>query len=753
MTLDEEGKREALKYRLAGSQEPIGSWGHEYVRHIAMEAIDEFKILTSEGKETDHLVKLAIEILPFFLSHNADADACDLLIEFDQLSAIVAYVDKTNYSRISLYLTSCTYYETYPDDLKLLKIIYEIHRKMDEYPSMLLIALKLNDIELMKSIFHSCSDYNVKKQLAFMLARQRIFFEIEDEKLNEILRSSRQSEYFLKIAKDLDIIEPKTPEEIYKIHLESRTSEALVDSAQQNLASSFVNAFINVGFSKDKLMLTDQITSTWIFKNKENGMLASAASIGSILMWNVDGGLGEIDKYLSSNDDSIKAGALLAIGILNNGIRDESDPALALLSEGLSSAKSQQRFCAIMGLGIAYAGTCRQELADLLLPIICDTTLTMELSSIAALAFGQIFVGSCHGDATSAILQAMMERSNEELKSPFARFMSLGLALLYFNRQELADATLETLKVIDHPVSKQTTVLVEICAYAGTGNVLHIQKMLHYCTDHIDSEKEDSTFQTFAVLGISLIAMGEEIGAQMALRSFNHLMHYGEINIKRAVPLAQALLFTSHPQMNVLDILSKYSHDNDKEVSINAIFAMGIVGAGTNNARLAQMLRQLASYYYKEPNCLFAVRISQGLIHLAKGSMTLNPIHCNRLLISPVSVCGLLSTVLSFTVQEPIIFGNYPHMLYYLTLAMNPRTLCLLSDDLEPVAATVRVGTAVDTVGIAGKPKTITGFQTHSSPVLIGVTERAELGTEEWIPLSPILEGYVILRKNPLYSE
>ena len=31
----------------------------------------------------------------------------------------------------------------------------------------------------------------------------------------------------------------------------------------------------------------------------------------------------------------------------------------------------------------------------------------------------------------------------------------------------------------------------------------------------------------------------------------------------------------------------------------------------------------------------------------------------------------------------------------------------------------IRVGQAVDVVGKAGKPKKITGFQTHTSPVLI----------------------------------
>ena len=59
---------------------------------------------------------------------------------------------------------------------------------------------------------------------------------------------------------------------------------------------------------------------------------------------------------------------------------------------------------------------------------------------------------------------------------------------------------------------------------------------------------------------------------------------------------------------------------------------------------------------------------------------------------------------------------------------------------------------AVDVVGQAGKPKTITGFQTHTTPVLLAHGERAELATEEFVPVTPILEGFVILRKNPNYD-
>ena len=126
-------------------------------------------------------------------------------------------------------------------------------------------------------------------------------------------------------------------------------------------------------------------------------------------------------------------------------------------------------------------------------------------------------------------------------------------------------------------------------------------------------------------------------------------MHYGEPTIRKAVPLALGLISVSNPQLNIMDTLSKYSHDNDLAVALNAIFAMGLIGAGTNNARLAQMLRQLAGYYYKEPDCLFMVRIAQGLVHMGKGTLTLYPYFLDRMIMSRTAVAGLLATIIAFT--------------------------------------------------------------------------------------------------------
>lgn len=51
-------------------------------------------------------------------------------------------------------------------------------------------------------------------------------------------------------------------------------------------------------------------------------------------------------------------------------------------------------------------------------------------------------------------------------------------------------------------------------------------------------------------------------------------------------------------------------------------------------------------------------------------------------------------------------------------------------------------------IGKAGTPKTIAGVHTHTTPVLLAVGERAELATDEYKCLTPVMEGFVILREK-----
>ncbi|KAF7289899.1 26S proteasome regulatory subunit RPN1 [Mycena indigotica] len=832
MTYSDTQPRGTLRYRLLAAEmrpagSPLsdpGSWGHEYVRHLAAELGDEYNIREQEDDEVepvkgsspvlkvpgtiDDLRALAKECAVFLLDHNAEPDAIDLLQELEMVEESIALVDKNTYTRVCQYLIGCVNLLPPPDDIAFLRTAHAIYARQNKFPEALALAIRLGDQELIREDFNTPSNPQMKRQLAFILARAQIPIEwlranpdddidIEDEfpeDIRECLSNTRLSTHLREFGKELGVTDAKSLEEVYKTHLENTRPNALanVDSARGNLAGSFVNAFVNAGYGNDKLMVEAEEGNSWVYKNKEHGMLSAAASLGVSLLWDTEVGLSHIDKYTYSSEEYIKAGALLATGILSSGVRTEADVAKGLIGEYVDNKSVPLKTSAIVGLGLAYAGAHRQDLLELLLPQVSDDV-SMEIAGLAALALGFIFVSSENGEITGTILQVLMEKAEQNdasLDEKWAKFMTLGLGLLYLGLQDASDTTIETLKAIEHPIAKTAQVIVEGCAFAGTGNVLKIQAMLHHCDEHIVEKKEekkddkkedaaattaptagtaatseatpkeedkedtkpgkqDDTFQSFAVLAVSLISMGEEIGAEMALRQFHHLMHYGEPVIRKVVPLAIGLNSVSNPQLPILDTLSKYSHDNDLAVALNAIFAMGLVGAGTNNARLAQMLRQLAGYYYKEPDCLFMVRVAQGLVHMGKGTIGLNPFYSDRSIMSRPAVAGLLAVLTAFTDAKHFILDKYHWMLYFLVPAMYPRFLITVDEELNPKPVTVRVGQALDVVGQAGKPRTISGFQTHQTPVRLATKDRAELATEEYIPFAPVLEGIVILQKNP----
>lgn len=88
MTMAERGTRECLKFKLQGTSTNISSWGHEFVRYLSGEISEEYnrRQLADENEmeediDVDDLLALVDDIVPFQMTHNAEAEAADLLME------------------------------------------------------------------------------------------------------------------------------------------------------------------------------------------------------------------------------------------------------------------------------------------------------------------------------------------------------------------------------------------------------------------------------------------------------------------------------------------------------------------------------------------------------------------------------------------------------------------------------------------------------------------------------------------------
>ena len=120
----------------------------------------------------------------------------------------------------------------------------------------------------------------------------------------------------------LDIVEPKLPDDVMKNHSDPQRA-ATHDQSKIFLASTFVNGFVNCAFGKDKVTM-DTDNKAWFGKAKDNGMISAVASLGLILLWDIDTGLTHIDSYLYSEDVEIKVSISLFLCPLTEHNRPKS---------------------------------------------------------------------------------------------------------------------------------------------------------------------------------------------------------------------------------------------------------------------------------------------------------------------------------------------------------------------------------------------------------------------------------------------
>ena len=766
---DEEGQElKIIKYVLSGTRKDLTSWGIEYIRSLCSEIGKEYDSRLEREEPTNDILDLVKTFAPYLIKQHCENDAIDLLIEVESIDEIKNYINEHNYKKICLYLLSITNYSADTEEYRnTLELVYNIYfDKFHQYIDAMRVAIKIGNPLYITQTFFKCNDLVTQKQLAFILSTEGLFLDDEDvsKKIDgevmEILRNYKQSDYYKALAKSLELLEPKHPEDVFKSHLEDKkgNKNKKIESSKTNMAYSIASAFINAGFGTEVLL--SKKDSDWIFKNKEQGIQCLLSGIGLINIWDYLEGPNKVYELAGKKETDIykRSGRNIGLGICLCGIHDENDVAVAILLEELKDKNLDIKISAVFGLGLAAAGSQNQKLHEILNGLLGDFSYGFEMSAFVSLALGLIFLGSSDEDVFNDLFSILMTRNEggktKIFESPFFVIYILGMGLLCLGKQKDNDFMIDTLVSIEE-FSKDMrdymkTMLISF-SYAGSGNVAKVQELMQIIAK--SNEDVNPKVQSIAVIGCPLIAIGEEVGTEMLSRSFNHFLQFGDINTKKAVSLAIALLNLSNPKVHVIDSLTKFCYDTDKTVAMNAIFGMGLVSSGSNNSRVGGLLRSLAGYYSEDANPLFMIRISQGLLYMGKGLLSLDPVYSHKLLINKKSLAGILITLFSFTETEALICAKHQFLLYSLALAMKPKFVMTVDENLKPKDVQLMIGQAVDIVGQTGNPRTISGFQIHTSPAVINTGERCEINGEDFVPYSDVMEGVVIVKEKERKKE
>ena len=766
---DEEGKElTILSYVLSGTRKDLTSWGIEYIRSLCSDIGQEYVLRLDKDEPTNDLLDLVKAFVPYLIKQHCESDAIDLLIEVESIDEIKNFINENNYKKICLYLLSIANYSADTEEYRsTLELVYNIYfDKFHQYIDAMRVAIKIGNPLYITQTFFKCNDLTTQKQLAFILSSEGIFLDEEDTsnkmdgEVLEILRNYKQTDYYKTLAKTLELLEPKHPEDVFKSHLEDKKSNKnkKIESSKINMAYSIASAFINAGFGTEVLL--SKKDSDWMYKNKEQGIQCLLSGIGLINIWDYLEGPNKVYELAGKKETDIfkRSGRNIGLGICLCGIHDENDVAVAILLEELKDKNLDIKISAVFGLALAAVGSQNQKLHEILNELLGDFSYGFEMSAFVSLALGLIYLGSSDEDVFNDLFSILMTRNeggkSKIFESPFFVIYIIGMGLLCLGKQKDNDFMIDTLVSMEE-FSKEMrdymkTMLISF-SYAGSGNVSKVQELMQIIAK--SNEEVNPKVQSIAVIGCSLIAIGEEVGMEMLSRSFNHFLQFGDINTKKAVSLAIALLNLSNPKVQVIDSLTKFCYDTDKTVAMNAIFSMGLVSSGSNHSRVGGLLRSLAGYYTEEPNPLFMVRISQGLLYMGKGLLTLDPVYSHKLLINKRSLAGILITLFSFTETEALICDKHQFLLYSLALAMKPKLVMTVDENLKPKDVQLMIGQAIDIVGQTGNPRTISGFQIHTSPAVINTGERCEINGEDFKSYSDVMEGIVIVKEKERKKE
>ncbi|KAF8215042.1 hypothetical protein K438DRAFT_1901960 [Mycena galopus ATCC 62051] len=261
-----------------------GTWGHEYVCHLATELGDEYTFHETEadlpmptsapeaGKEEtpaepkiigtiEDLCILAKECAVFSIGHNAEPDTVDLLEELEIVNEIAQLVDDNTYNCVCQYMIRCVNLLPPPDDISL-QTAHKIYTLIEwlQTPS-------------------ENPDEEIDMEEEF------------PEDLQEYLSNTRMSTRFRDFDKELGITDPKSLEDVMVTEHIGKCRFRLWESG------GFMNTFVNAGFSNDKLMVEAEEGNSWVYKNKEHGMLSATVLLGLSLLWDTNLGLSHVDKY------------------------------------------------------------------------------------------------------------------------------------------------------------------------------------------------------------------------------------------------------------------------------------------------------------------------------------------------------------------------------------------------------------------------------------------------------------------------
>ncbi|GLB36072.1 putative proteasome/cyclosome repeat [Lyophyllum shimeji] len=431
------------------------------------------------------------------------------------------------------------------------------------------------------------------------------------DKLRSILTGQESVKLYLEFLKrnnHVDLVILKNTKEV----LEPRSSI-------YHTALTLQNAFMHAGTTSD-IFLRENLE--WLGLASNWSKFSATAALGVIHKGYFEQGMTILGPYLPSSGGESgvqgaaysEGGALYALGLINAGC---GSSVTTYLRDTLKAAQGEiVQHGAALGLGVAGMGSKSLEaFEDLKNVLFMDSAVAGEASGFA---MGLIMLGTAAAEPVREMLQYARETQHEKI----IRGLAVGVAFIFYGRQEEADETIKTLLAEKDPILRYGGVYTLALAYAGTSNNDAVRQLLHIAVSDTSDDVRRAAVTSLAFL---LFKNPSHVPRIVQLLSESYNPH-----VRCGATLALGIACAGTGLQDAVEILEPMTRDGVDFVRQGAFIALGMIlveqseASSPSLAPTRALYTKVVSDKHEDPMARFGAAIGQGLIDAGGRNVTIN---------------------------------------------------------------------------------------------------------------------------------
>ncbi|KAI3340107.1 armadillo-type protein [Ustulina deusta] len=432
-------------------------------------------------------------------------------------------------------------------------------------------------------------------------------------------------------------------------------------------AVTFCNAFMNQGTTNDKFFRENL---EWLGKAVNWSKFTATAALGVIHRGNLSQSKNLLHPYLPRGAGGIgggspysQGGALYAYGLIH---ANHGADALDYLKTRFTEAEEEViQHGGALGLGLAGMASGNDEIFENLKAVLyADSALNGEA---VGLSMGLIMLGTGNVKA----LEDMVAYAHETSHEKSVRGLALGMALIMYGRQELADVMIEGLLNDPDATLRYGGIMTVAMAYCGTGSNKAVRKLLHVAVSDVNDD-----VRRIAVMSLGFILFRKPGSVprmvELLSESYNPHVRYGS-----AMALGISCAGTGLDE--AIDLLEPMMKDPTDFVRQGALIALAMIMIQQNEAMnpkvasIRKTLKKVVGDRHEDAMTKFGAALALGIIDAGGRNCTIG-LQTQTGSLNMAGVVGMA------------VFTQYWYWFpftHFLSLAFSPTSIIALDHDLD----------------------------------------------------------------------